>query len=122
MHPGNINATTVVILLISCAVYRERRWRYRFRYWKSSEGKVIGYRRPDDSGMMVIEFFVGEERRECHPSFVLYNNKIGTILPILYDPDSVESILHTTRHRWFLMWLLLIVSLLMLLPALATWG
>ena len=122
MHPGNIIASAIVIFVVSCVVYREHRWRYRIRNWKLTKGEVIGYRRPDDSDMMIVEYFVHEQRRECHPSFILYNNKIGTTLSVLYDPDSEDSRLYTTRHRCFLTVLLLIFALFMLLPALATWG
>lgn len=68
MHPGNIIASAIVIFVVSCVVYREHRWRYRIRNWKLTKGGVIGYRRPDDSDMMIVEYFVHEQRLIVPPN------------------------------------------------------
>ena len=122
MHMGNIIATALFLLMVSLTVYQERRWRHRLRYWKLADGEVIGFHCSDGTKMMIVEFFVQGERRECRPDYTFYNNKVGTALPVLYDPESADAALYTARHRWFPTAILLLMSLFLLLPVVADWG
>lgn len=123
MHAGNIVATLIFILFTWCVIYREYRWKRRLNTWMICEGEVIShhYHNNSDTQTPLVEFYIDGDRRECCTDYILYNDKIGTRLPVLFDPDSDEAVLYTSRHRWFLTWFLSVIAILMLLLVFASY-
>jgi len=116
--------TIIFVIFLASIIYREILWCKRKKEWKEYEGVVISHQNfkgeVTHAKQMVIEFYVNKVRHEHESSYVLYLNKIGTKLRILYDDESEKSVLFTRRHRWIPTIVLIGFSLPALLMTLAT--
>ncbi len=111
MNSGEVVLLVLGVTMLWFLVLREMRWRKRLKSWLPAQGTLVRFGEDGEGieNMPIIRYTFRGEEREQVCEYNLYNDPLGSDVPIVICPDNGEIFISNKRSRWTLTVTLLLV-------------